>query len=72
MQLSEKQKTFSIIFTAFLKCRLNFNILKQKMPLIDFEFPKLRTPTTWSDKFLKSPILEDPSTRNMVDVPKHC
>ena len=52
MQLSEKQKTFSIIFTAFLKCRLNFQY--------------------FFDKFLKSPILEDPSTRNMVNVPKHC
>ena len=52
MQLSEKQKTFSIIFTAFLKCRLNFQY--------------------FFDKFLKSPILEDPSTGNMVNVPKHC
>ena len=52
MQLSEKQKSFSIIFTAFLKCRLNFQY--------------------FFDKFLKSPILEDPSTRNMVNVPKHC
>ena len=52
MQLSEKQKTFSIIFTAFLKCRLNFQY--------------------FFDKFLKSSILEDPSTRNMVNVPKHC
>ena len=52
MQLSEKQKSFSIIFTAFLKCRLNFQY--------------------FFDKFLKSPILEDPSTGNMVNVPKHC
>ena len=52
MQLSEKQKTFSIIFTAFLKCRLNFQY--------------------FFDKFLKSSILEDPLTRNMVNVPKHC
>ena len=30
MQLSEKQKTFSIIFTAFLKCRLNFQYFEIK------------------------------------------
>ena len=42
------------------------------MTLTDIEFPKLRTPKTWSDKFLKSPILEDPLTRNIVNVCKHC
>ena len=30
MQLSEKQKSFSIIFTAFLKCRLNFQYFETK------------------------------------------
>ena len=30
MQLSEKQKTFSIIFNAFLKCRLNFQYFETK------------------------------------------
>ena len=30
MQLSEKQKSFSIIFTAFLKCRLNFQYFGTK------------------------------------------
>ena len=28
------------------------------MTLIDFVFPKLRTPKTWSDKFPKSPVLK--------------
>ena len=42
------------------------------MTLIDFVFPKLQTPKTWSDKCLKSPVSEDPSTSNMVNVPKHC
>ena len=42
------------------------------MTLIDFLFPKLRNLKTWSDKCLKSPVLEDPSKRNMVSVPEHC
>ena len=42
------------------------------MTLIDFVFPKLRPPKTWSDKCLKSPVSEDLSTSNMMNVPKHC
>ena len=42
------------------------------MTLIDSVFPILRTQKTWSDKCLKSPVLDDPSTSNMVNVPKHC
>ena len=42
------------------------------MTLRDFVFPKLGTPKTWSDKCLKSPVLEDPSTSNMVNITKHC
>ena len=42
------------------------------MTLIDFLFPKLRTPKTWLDKFLKSPVSEFPWTSNMVNEPKHC
>ena len=30
MELSEKQKTFSQFFAAFLKCRLNFEFFKKK------------------------------------------
>ena len=41
------------------------------MTLIDFVFPKLRTLKTWLDKCLKSPVSEDPSTSNMVNVRKH-
>ena len=37
------------------------------MTLIDFVFPKLQTPKTWSDKCLKSPVSEDPSTFNKVN-----
>ena len=31
------------------------------MTLIDLVFPKLRTPKTWSDKCLKSPVTGEPS-----------
>ena len=44
MQLSRKQKTFSVFFSAFLKSNLNFeHIQKKKMTLIAELFPKLRT-----------------------------
>ena len=46
--------------------------MKKKITFIDFEIPKLRTPETWSYKCLKIPVLEDPSTSNTVNVPKHC
>ena len=42
------------------------------MTLIDFVFPKLRSPKTWSDKCLKSPVSEDPSASIMLKVPKLC
>ena len=36
------------------------------MALTEFVFPKLWTPKTWLDKCLKSPVLEDDLTSNMV------
>ena len=42
------------------------------MTLIDFVFPKLRTPEKWSDEGLKSTFSENPLTSNIVNVPKHC
>ena len=41
------------------------------MTITAFVFSKLRTLKTWLDKCLKSPVSEDPSTSNMVNVPKH-
>ena len=29
-------------------------------------------PKTWLDQSLKSPVSEDPTKSNMVNVPKHC
>ena len=72
MQLSEKQKSFSQFFAEFLKSTLNFKMLEYRLTLIDFVLSKLRIPKTESDKRLKSPVSDDPSTSNMVNVPKHC
>ena len=46
--------------------------MNKKKTLVDFVFPKLRTPKTWWDKRLKCPVSEDPSPSNMLNVPKHC
>ena len=56
VQLSRKEKLFSEFFAAFLKYRLNLQHFERKMTLIDCVFPKLRTPKTWLDKCLKSPV----------------
>ena len=56
MQLSEKQKTFSQFLAAFLKSKFNFKHFEQKITLIDFVFPKLRSSKAWLDKCLKSPV----------------
>ena len=72
-QLSERQKKFSVFF--FLQFSILvwiLKVLKKKMTLIDFLFSKLRTLQTESDKCLKSPVSENASTSNMVNVPKHC
>ena len=44
MHLSEKQKTFSEYFYAFLKSTSNFENFQENMTLIAYVFPKLRTP----------------------------
>ena len=42
--LSQKQKTFSEFFSAFLKATLNFERFQKKMTLIADVFPKLPSP----------------------------
>ena len=42
--LSQKQKTFSGFFSAFLKFTLNFEHFQKKMTLIADVFPKLQSP----------------------------
>ena len=68
MQLSQKQKTFSQFFAAFLKYCLS-NFLKKSITLRAFVFSKLRTLKTWLVKCLKSPVTEDASTSNTVNLP---
>ena len=71
MQLSQKQKTFSEFFAAFLKSYWNFERFEEKkMSFIAFVFSKLQTLKTWLDKCLKSPVLEDLFANNMVNVPE--
>ena len=42
--LSQKQKTFSEFFSAFLKSTLNFERFQKKMTLIADVFPKYASP----------------------------
>ena len=44
--LSQKQKTFSAFFYAFLKSTLNFKYFQKKVTLIADVFPKLPSPKT--------------------------
>ena len=67
-----KTKNFFLFFLEFLKSGLTFEHFQTKMTVIDFLFPKLRTPKTWLDKRLKSPVSDDRSRSNMVNVSKHC
>ena len=44
IRLSQKQKTFSQFFSAFLKSTLNFEHFQKKMTLIADVFPKIPSP----------------------------
>ena len=72
IHISHKQQPFSQFFSAFLKSRLNSEHVEKKMTVIDFVFPKLRTPKRWLDKYLKRPPSEDSSTNKMVKGPERC
>ena len=72
MQLSQKQKVFLNFLLLFWSLAETLNVLKKKMTLIAFVFPKLPTPKRWLDKCLKALVSEDRSTSNMVKVAKHC
>ena len=72
IQMILSEKIFSQFFAAFPKSTLSFEHFQKKMTLIPFVIPKLRTLKTWIGKCLKSPSSENPSTSNMVNVPKHC
>ena len=72
MQLSQKDETFCQFFIAFLKYRSNFaHFDKQDDPdrFCNFE---IRDSENVLRNMSKGPISENPSTSNMVNVPKHC
>ena len=70
MQLSQKQKNFRNFLLHFQNLDSILTILKKKMTLTPFLFPKLRSPKTWLEKCLKGSVLENPSASNMVNMPK--
>ena len=72
IQMKLSQKEFLNFLPHFWNLDEISNILKKKMTLTTFVFPKLRTLKSWLDKHPKTPVSEDPSTSNMVNVPKHC
>ena len=72
MQLSYKQKNLFDFLLYFWNLDKNCNIQNKNLTRTAFVVSKISTPKTWLDKCLKSPVLEEPSTRNMVNVPKHC
>ena len=56
MHISEKQKTFSEVFSSFLGSSLHFGYFETKDDVIDFVFPKLWTLKTWLNKRLRVPV----------------
>ena len=72
MQLSKKEKTFSALFSAVSKSRLNFEHLEKNMNLIAYVFMKIRTPKDVVKELSKKSHSEDPLTSNMVISRKHC
>ena len=67
-----KTNVFLTFLLHFWNLDKILNILSKNITLIDFVISKLRTPKTWSDKCLKSPVSEEPSTSNIVNVLKLC
>ena len=73
MELAQKQKNFFSIFCSLFEIYMKFEkFWMKRWPSPLFYFRNLRTLKTWIDNCLKSLVSEDPSTRNMVIVPKHC
>ena len=68
-----RNKNFLIFFLVhFWNLFYILEIFQNKMTLTAFVFPKVHTLKRWLDNCLKSPLSEDPSTSNMVNVPRHC
>ena len=68
--ISEAENVFSIFFCLFEIVVKFWTFWKKLITVGDFVFRKLQTPKTWLDKCLKSPVLEDSPTSNIVHGPK--
>ena len=71
MHLSQKQKIFSQVFSAFFESALNFEHFQQKMTVIAYVFPKLPTTKNVLRQMSKSSVSQIPLTGDMVSGPKH-
>ena len=69
MQLSQIKKTFAQFFAAFLKSTINFKYFEKKDNRHWFCISRITDP----EKVVrKRAVSENPSTRNTLNVPKHC
>ena len=71
MYLSQKQNVFSQLFFSFLKSTLNFEHFQKKLTAELMYFRNYLHRKTCLDKYLKTPVWEDPSTCRMLSGPKH-
>ena len=60
IELSQKQKTFSEFFFAFLKSILNFKDLPKKLTVIAHVFPETPAPKNMVTKMSKKPCYRGP------------
>ena len=73
MQRSKKEKNCFYFFFYFFKSRSHFEQFQKKICFLKLiYFGNYRLRNTCSDKYLKGPISQDPSTTNMLNDPKHC
>ena len=63
MHLSQKQKIFSEVFSAFSKSALNLEHFQKKMTLIAYVFPKLTTTRNVLRQMSKSSRFREPVDR---------
>ena len=72
MQISEKQIKSLISRSNFWYLDQILSILKKKRPSKLIYSRKYGLENTCSDKYLKGPVAQDPSTSNMANSTKHC
>ena len=72
MQISNKQKIFSLFYSRFLKSKTNFEHFEKKITSHLIYFRSYRLQKTWLDKCLKNHVSEEPSTNKMVNGSSHC